>query len=1539
VQADVLATGLDNPIGVAVDGSGDVFIADTYHNRVVEVEPDGTQLTIGSGLNKPTAVAVDGSGDVFIADTLNSQVVEVKPDGTQIPIGSGLAAPGGVAVDGSGDVFIGDFGHNRVVEVEPDGTQTTIVSGLNQPQGVAVDSQGDVFIADTGNKRILEVQPDGTQTTVVSGLTFAPGVAADAAGDVFIANGFSNQVLEVSADGTQTTFGSGLFTPEGVAVDAAGDVFIGDTNHNRVVKVTAGLPVTVSQATPTLSLTDASGTYNGNPFSASVTEVGVDGTTAVAGSFSYAYFVDHGNLETGLGATAPTNAGTYTVVATFTSSDPNYSNRSAQTTFTINSAPPMVSVTDASAAYNGNPFSASVTEVGVDGTTAVPGSFSYAYYVGSGTSGTNLGATAPTNAGTYTVVVSFTSSDPNYANGSAQTTFTISPRAVTLTGTRTYDGTATAAANILSITDLVQGDNLTLSGSATLPAANAPLETITSFAGLTLGGSSAGNYTLTGASGSVTITPAALTLSITDLGGTYNGNPFSASATAVGLDGKTAVAGSFSYAYYIDSGNSGSSLGATAPTNAGTYTVIATFTSSNSNYTGGSVLTFFTISPRAVTLTGTRTYDGTATAAANILSITNLVQGDSLTLSGSVTLAAADAQAEPITSFAGLTLGGSSAANYTLTGVSGSVTITPATPTLSVSDGGAYTGNPFPASATAVGLDGKTAVSGSFSCTYYVDSGNLGTSQGATAPSNPGNYTVLATFTSSNSNYTGGSALSNFSINSAPPMVSVTDAGGTYNGNPFPASATAVGLDGKTAVPGSFSYAYHVGNGTSGTSLGATAPTNAGTYTVVASFTSSTALYANGSGQTTFTIAQRPITVTANPQTKAVGSADPPLTYQVSAGNLVGSDAFSGSLSRAPGETAGSYPILQGTLADPNYALSFVGSVLYITSSAASLTGGQSMAVSSGGSPVTAAAPGASPGTPQLTATASGFDGLLTAVQFASAPLAGYSGTGTFFAVNAASTDLGAGSAVQLVLHNLTPLTPLLWYNGTTWAPVQGTAGNTVVADASGTALVSLSVGTSPSLASLSGTYFLGGTWTVSSAQAPTTVSFTSRGVTNAGGTYKGSAFTAVASVTSNGAGVAGANLSYAYYSGSVASDANQLASAPVNVGTYTVVATFAGNASYAGASASETFTIKKANVPDTIPNDSQTYGTPANLTLLPGTIGTGINGQNLDISYSSTGDTATANVGTYAITGTPANGTGLLSNYNVTLTNGTLTVNKASVRYTISNDSQSYGTPANLAHDLGTTISTGINGQNLDISYSSPGDTATANVGSYPITGTLANGTGLLSNYNVALANGTLTVTKANQTITFAALTPITFAPNETVKLSATASSGVAVVYRIDPSSSGGGTISGSTLTVTRAGTIVIDATQAGNGNYNPAPMVQRNLVVNMASQPFVSFSQLPTQEFEGLWGPAPAVQVLDQSGNPLSNVPVTLVVGGTVTGMVTSSSFSEDSIKGVATFSSASVINGVDPAGYYTLTATATINGVKYTTQTSIRVVAAGK
>jgi hypothetical protein len=151
-----------------------------------------------------------------------------------------------------------------------------------------------------------------------------------------------------------------------------------------------------------------------------------------------------------------------------------------------------------------------------------------------------------------------------------------------------------------------------------------------------------------------------------------------------------------------------------------------------------------------------------------------------------------------------------------------------------------------------------------------------------------------------------------------------------------------------------------------------------------------------------------------------------------------------------------------------------------------------------------------------------------------------------------------------------------------------------------------------------------------------------------------------------------------------------------------------------------------------------------------------GVIADNGDSSASFTGSLATtatrrSSVGSYAITEGRLAAAG---NYTITTFNpGTLTVKPASIGYTLGNDMQAYGYAANLVAGLPGKIATGVNGETLKISYASTGDTATANAGAYAITGTLTNGSGLLSNYTVTLTNGTLTVNAASTTTSLSQL------------------------------------------------------------------------------------------------------------------------------------------------------------------------------------------
>jgi tripartite motif-containing protein 71 len=185
--ADLGGAGLSGAGSVAVSAAtGDLYVADTNHNRMLVYSPAGSLLArVGAGggdgspgsapgaFNHPGAVAVAPSGYVFVADTNNNRIVKLRPDGSFVgqfgQLGSAdgrLHTPTGIAVDGAGRVYVVDSFNNRVQVFDESGRylakwgQRGIGPGdLSQPTAVAVGCEGSVFVADTNNNRIERFDP------------------------------------------------------------------------------------------------------------------------------------------------------------------------------------------------------------------------------------------------------------------------------------------------------------------------------------------------------------------------------------------------------------------------------------------------------------------------------------------------------------------------------------------------------------------------------------------------------------------------------------------------------------------------------------------------------------------------------------------------------------------------------------------------------------------------------------------------------------------------------------------------------------------------------------------------------------------------------------------------------------------------------------------------------------------------------------------------------------------------------------------------------------------------------------------------------------------------------------------------------------------------------------------------------------------------------------------------------------------------------------------------------------------------------------
>lgn len=372
---------LSFPVAAAVDKNGNVYICDTNNHRVRKVTPDGNITTIagdgtasygGDGgpatsasLNTPSGIAVDSSGNIFIADTKNFVIRKITTDGKistyagNQGLGAGYGGdngppnsagaefdtPLGLALDPSGNLYIADAGSatsgtgNLIRKITADGKLLTTVAGLGStagriinPVSLAVDASGTyLYIANVGAKNIARLQlasgiltsyvgngysgytPDGP-IGIGTSLNNAAGVAVDAAGNVYIADTVNSLVRVVNPSGYMTTIaghvlsggrlipgfsGDGgpatsaqLNSPKGLALDSKGNVYVCDSS-NSIIRILQ----------PTLP-TIASGGI-GNAFSYA--------TQISPGAAAVIYGTGFGTATATSSAPLPTNVGPVTV--------------------------------------------------------------------------------------------------------------------------------------------------------------------------------------------------------------------------------------------------------------------------------------------------------------------------------------------------------------------------------------------------------------------------------------------------------------------------------------------------------------------------------------------------------------------------------------------------------------------------------------------------------------------------------------------------------------------------------------------------------------------------------------------------------------------------------------------------------------------------------------------------------------------------------------------------------------------------------------------------------------------------------------------------------------------------------------------------------------------------------------------------------------------------------------------------------------------------------------------------------------------------
>jgi sugar lactone lactonase YvrE len=357
------------PKGITVDSTGNVYVADTQSNIIRKITQSGVVSTLagsaayvgsadGNGsfarFNAPTGIAVDGSGNVYVSDTLNFTVRKVTPAGIVTTIagitglqkavdGTGTSAgfnyPVGMVIDSSGNLYVCEPYVNLIRKITPNGVVTSInLSSSIYPQFIAIDNSGNFYVTcmnsyvvykvtSTGQVSLyagttgLQGNADGSASSAQFGIPY--GITVDAYGSVFVSDQKNETIRKISNGVVSTIAGKSLVSISpfsngigsaatfsnlyGLAVDKFNNIYIGDIGAVRLGQMTTP-PVINTQPVPVTECI-------GYPATLSVSASGV-------GSLSYQWYKNNIPISVATSATLSfpslslTDAGTYTVTVT-----------------------------------------------------------------------------------------------------------------------------------------------------------------------------------------------------------------------------------------------------------------------------------------------------------------------------------------------------------------------------------------------------------------------------------------------------------------------------------------------------------------------------------------------------------------------------------------------------------------------------------------------------------------------------------------------------------------------------------------------------------------------------------------------------------------------------------------------------------------------------------------------------------------------------------------------------------------------------------------------------------------------------------------------------------------------------------------------------------------------------------------------------------------------------------------------------------------------------------------------------------------------
>ncbi len=228
-----------SPYGIAIDASGNVWVANNGSNTVSEISsttstPQTTTVAVGSG---PFGIAIDHSGNVWVTNGNSGSISKISGGVATTPT-TGFSSPVAIAIDQAGNLWVSDYSTSLLTELDSTGAIQQAFPVCSSPQPVAIDGSGNVWVGAYGGSLISEV------TTQFTGYTYNlgdnnVGLAVNQSGNIWVSaeSGYLYEITSTTGTPVTSTIFSGLNDPQGIAIDQSGNIWVANMDSNDVVEV------------------------------------------------------------------------------------------------------------------------------------------------------------------------------------------------------------------------------------------------------------------------------------------------------------------------------------------------------------------------------------------------------------------------------------------------------------------------------------------------------------------------------------------------------------------------------------------------------------------------------------------------------------------------------------------------------------------------------------------------------------------------------------------------------------------------------------------------------------------------------------------------------------------------------------------------------------------------------------------------------------------------------------------------------------------------------------------------------------------------------------------------------------------------------------------------------------------------------------------------------------------------------------------------------------------------------------------------------